>query len=69
VKQPPKADTPHSKWVVQADTLRKQQQTTEICATLKFEAKCYEGDHTTVSPEVFEKLNIHTSSLQNGGEV
>ncbi len=56
VKQPP-----------QADTLSSQQQTAETCATLKLEAKRQLGDRTRVSPKDFEKLNIHTSSLQNGG--
>ena len=68
MKQPPQADTPHNKWVIQAHTLSSFQQTAEIYATLKFEAK-REGDRTTVSPKDFEKLNNYTSSLQNGGEV
>ena len=55
------------KWVVQTKTLRSNQQTVEICATLKFEAKRHESDRTHRSPKDFEKLNIDTSSLQNGG--
>ena len=67
MKQLQKAKTQPTKWVSQAHTLRKQQQTTEICATLKFEAKRHESDRTHRSPKDFEKLNIDTSSLQNGG--
>ena len=67
MKQLQKAKNQPTKWVIQAYTLRSQQQTVEICATLKFEAKRHKSDRTTVSPKDFEKLNIHTSSLQNGG--
>ncbi|AFZ15538.1 hypothetical protein Cri9333_4764 (plasmid) [Crinalium epipsammum PCC 9333] len=66
MQQLPKAKTQPTKWVIQAQTLRKQQQTAEICATLKFEAKRQLGDRVPVSPQDFSKLNIHTS-LQNGG--
>lgn len=67
MKQLRKAKTQPTQWVIQAHTLRKQQQPVEICATLKFEAKRHKSDRTTVSPKYFEKLNIPTSSLQNGG--
>ncbi|AFZ15610.1 hypothetical protein Cri9333_4844 (plasmid) [Crinalium epipsammum PCC 9333] len=69
MQQLPKAKTQPTKWVIQAYTLRKQQQTAETCATLKFEAKRQLGDRTPVSLKDFEKLNNYTSSLPNGGEV
>ena len=58
VQQLRKVATQPNKWVSQADTLSSQQQTAEICATLKFEAK-HEGDRLLVSPKDFEKLNIN----------
>ncbi len=57
MKQPPQADTPPLKWVIQVHTLSSQQQTAEICATLQFEAKRPLGDRIPVSPKDFEKLN------------
>ncbi|MGB3205671.1 MAG: hypothetical protein WBB28_11840 [Crinalium sp.] len=59
MKQPPLADTPPVKWVIQAHTLSSQQRTTETCATLKLEAKRQLGDRVPVSPKDFEKLNIN----------
>ncbi|AFZ15485.1 hypothetical protein Cri9333_4706 (plasmid) [Crinalium epipsammum PCC 9333] len=58
MKQLRKVATQPAKWVSQAHTLSSQQQTTEICATLKFEAKRQLGDRVPVSPKDFEKLNI-----------